>query len=784
MGKRRVLLAGVAVVVAGDRRSAGSPSPTGARIGCGPSWPGRTRCRRPISTPAVGRAVTLDVDDGRGVLLGPLRRHRHARTGVTSTSARRAPTAGSSCRCSSSSTPRRPTTRNDALEKGRLRGLRDRRPGGARGDRGEPGGLLRQPAQRPLPGRRGPRPARRLTAGGRLWASDRRDRAVLAGAGSIGRDDHPPTAGRAAVRSDTRWTLRRAGPRAARRQTCARRREHRRRPRVLRTDPPGRALGGAARRRRARAASGAAPRRRPARTRSARSLGDHLDHGFRPDIEGLRAIAVVAVVLYHGRLLGLHGGFVGVDVFFVVSGFLITRLILGELAAHRPPRRCGVLGPAGPPAAAGVGPRRRRHRDRRPRVPAAAHAAHGRRGRRRGGHVLVELPVRRAPRQLLRRPARRSRRRRRCCTSGRWPSRSSSTCAGRCCSCCSPAGRGSTGGSCWRRSSTLGGLGFVLAAWLTPRAPSWAFFLLPTRMGELLAGALLARARHAGRGDPGGACGPALGVGRARRHRRRLLPLRRGDAVAGHGRARARAGHDGRDRRPARERATWRRALGADGPARPARPAVGRHALLRAVPVALAGDRASPRRSAGPLRWHQAVVAIGISRRARRAVAAPRRGPGPPRPLARGRARGAASRSAAPSSSSCSPPGGAWRARSRRSTAASPRPTPQLQPVGRSGRRPGRRRAGSTPAPAAATPVSSIAVTVAASPPRTLAPLAAADGTGRRPRRARGVDAAGAGDGRRRRHRCRRTCARASTPPATRPCRTPRTASTSASTSG
>ena len=35
-------------------------------------------------------------------------------------------------------------------------------------------------------------------------------------------------------------------------------------------------------------------------------------------------------------------------------------------------------------------------------------------------------------------------------------------------------------------------LGFALAAWMTPRAPSWAFFLLPTRMGELLAGALLA----------------------------------------------------------------------------------------------------------------------------------------------------------------------------------------------------------------------------------------------------------------------------------------------------
>src|SRR4051794_5859280 len=64
-----------------------------------------------------------------------------------------------------------------------------------------------------------------------------------------------------------------------------------------------------------------------------RSLGPHLDQGFRPDIEGLRALAVIAVVLFHARLLGVHGGFVGVDVFFVLSGYLITRLILGELVA-------------------------------------------------------------------------------------------------------------------------------------------------------------------------------------------------------------------------------------------------------------------------------------------------------------------------------------------------------------------------------------------------------------------------------------------------------------------
>ncbi len=54
------------------------------------------------------------------------------------------------------------------------------------------------------------------------------------------------------------------------------------------------------------------------------------DRRFRPDVEGLRAIAVVLVVLYHARFPGLHGGFVGVDVFFVISGFVITGLLLRE----------------------------------------------------------------------------------------------------------------------------------------------------------------------------------------------------------------------------------------------------------------------------------------------------------------------------------------------------------------------------------------------------------------------------------------------------------------------
>jgi peptidoglycan/LPS O-acetylase OafA/YrhL len=55
--------------------------------------------------------------------------------------------------------------------------------------------------------------------------------------------------------------------------------------------------------------------------------------GFRPDIEGLRAVAVIAVVLYHAGIPGVTGGYVGVDVFFVISGFLITGLLFREVAS-------------------------------------------------------------------------------------------------------------------------------------------------------------------------------------------------------------------------------------------------------------------------------------------------------------------------------------------------------------------------------------------------------------------------------------------------------------------
>jgi peptidoglycan/LPS O-acetylase OafA/YrhL len=52
---------------------------------------------------------------------------------------------------------------------------------------------------------------------------------------------------------------------------------------------------------------------------------------FRPDIEGIRAFAVLSVVLYHAGL-GVRAGFVGVDVFFVISGFLITRQLVDSVA--------------------------------------------------------------------------------------------------------------------------------------------------------------------------------------------------------------------------------------------------------------------------------------------------------------------------------------------------------------------------------------------------------------------------------------------------------------------
>ena len=61
----------------------------------------------------------------------------------------------------------------------------------------------------------------------------------------------------------------------------------------------------------------------------------HSSHKYRPDIDGLRAIAVLAVVFYHAGVKQLGGGYVGVDVFFVISGYLITQFIDQRILAGR-----------------------------------------------------------------------------------------------------------------------------------------------------------------------------------------------------------------------------------------------------------------------------------------------------------------------------------------------------------------------------------------------------------------------------------------------------------------
>ena len=56
---------------------------------------------------------------------------------------------------------------------------------------------------------------------------------------------------------------------------------------------------------------------------------------YRPEIDGLRTVAIIPVILFHSGLALFSGGFIGVDVFFVISGYLITSIIVEELENGR-----------------------------------------------------------------------------------------------------------------------------------------------------------------------------------------------------------------------------------------------------------------------------------------------------------------------------------------------------------------------------------------------------------------------------------------------------------------
>ncbi len=56
---------------------------------------------------------------------------------------------------------------------------------------------------------------------------------------------------------------------------------------------------------------------------------------YRPELDGLRAIAIIPVILFHFGATWLPGGFLGVDIFFVISGYLITSIISKEIEDER-----------------------------------------------------------------------------------------------------------------------------------------------------------------------------------------------------------------------------------------------------------------------------------------------------------------------------------------------------------------------------------------------------------------------------------------------------------------
>lgn len=65
------------------------------------------------------------------------------------------------------------------------------------------------------------------------------------------------------------------------------------------------------------------------------TMGDNTLRNYRPEIDGLRTLAVMPVVLFHAGVPGVTGGFVGVDIFFVISGYLISGILLNAISEQR-----------------------------------------------------------------------------------------------------------------------------------------------------------------------------------------------------------------------------------------------------------------------------------------------------------------------------------------------------------------------------------------------------------------------------------------------------------------
>ena len=304
------------------------------------------------------------------------------------------------------------------------------------------------------------------------------------------------------------------------------------------------------------------------------------DRRFRPDVEGLRAVAIVLVVLYHGGLKALSGGYVGVDVFFVISGFVITGLLLEGAFGQWSDLVPQLLRTSQPAHHPGCDGRDRSHRGRHLLGPGCGLWEPD--GGRRALDGGLSWPTSTLPRSGRTTSIRLSRLHR-CSTSGPWPSKSSSTWCIRPSSWPWPL----SGARPRFELRLVIGLvviivaSFTLSVLQTSSDPTVAYFSPFTRAWELALGALVAVAtpwllrtpRVIAGSDVAGSRGDRLLGGRLRRHH--CLP----GVARGHPGPRGRAGHCRRHGRP--------EVGGRVGPRAPTVP-LGGEDLLLALSLALA----------------------------------------------------------------------------------------------------------------------------------------------------------------------------------------------------